>query len=706
MANTLVMGSSGAVSTPPRNPKPKAVVNSAQGLQTGTPKKKIDTSDFVFKSSPLTRSPQSASKFTSHPTLTHLPQAFTSPPIRDGLLSSLRQYLTTDGNQDDSQPAQNRLFRPTPIQRLTLGHFFDAPMRVEPARGGTKGRMTQQHRKFVENPSETPRGMKLGSKTLLAAETGSGKTVAYALPIIEALKASEPAGQHIPSPWIKKRDVEPDFLEAMPFGARPSSDPDLGPRKLRSPPPPPRDGPILQPRALILAPTHELARQIAQAIKVLSHNVKLRITCLSAGSGTGQDRGSYAFHPGTDVVVGTIGRVREMMGLSGFRDENMEERREKLASEHQIEVIKKEARAAKLMTDRSFGVEGKKDPWVPDRRLTWAENLDERKRLEDEGLVERGMDPTKRPSWDKPVLKGRRSVPPAEAKKVFMGLDKVEWIAIDEADIVLNPDFIDHTEPVLNPLFKRVKPPHLILATATIPETLANYIQKHHPETTRLITPNLHRLPHNLAVSKVTWSGGNWKADVLLELRRSFVEDARNGKLDSQVIVFINKNIKAEFLGEYLEEHGITNVVMTGDSQLRGRGSNRHISDFIISPTQFLKEKLNPPPATPPVKFVEEGPKPRVLVTTGMLSRGMDFSPKISTAMLCDEPRNAVDFIHRAGRVGRAGNSGRVIIFTKEKQKTVIRHGGGAGRGGAMYKTIMAAKARYKESHGGRQKRK
>lgn len=131
-----------------------------------------------------------------------------------------------------------------------------------------------------------------------------------------------------------------------------------------------------------------------------------------------------------------------MMGLSGFRDENMEERREKLASEHQIEVIKKEARAAKLMTDRSFGVEGKKDPWVPDRRLTWAENLDERKRLEDEGLVERGMDPTKRPSWDKPVLKGRRSVPPAEAKKVFMGLDKVEWIAIDEADIVLSESLL------------------------------------------------------------------------------------------------------------------------------------------------------------------------------------------------------------------------------------------------------------------------
>ena len=252
-----------------------------------------------------------------------------------------------------------------------------------------------------------------------------------------------------------------------------------------------------------------------------------------------------------------------------------------------------------------------------------------------------------------------------------------------------DPDFIEHTQPVLDPLFKSVTPPHLILSTATIPETLATYVQQHHPQTTRLITPNLHRLPHNLAVSKVTWSGGNWKADVLLELRRSFVEDARDGRVDTQAIIFINKNIKADYMGEYLTEHGIKNLVMTADSPMRGRGSNRHLAGFLASPTATQKAKIKPvDQASAPVPWNKPEAPPRVLVTTGMLSRGLDFAPTISTVVMCDEPRNAVDFIHRAGRGGRAGHKGRVVIFTKENLKPVIRHGGGAGRGGAIYKTV------------------
>lgn len=430
-ANNLIMGVSGSQATPPRNPKPKRALNKAEGLQLPTKK---DPSDFVFRPSPLTRSPPSASKFVAHPTLTHLPQAFTSPPVRDGLLESLREYLSVD----NPNGAEQKLFRPTPIQRLVLGHFFDDPTQAAQVRPPAKGRLSPQQRKAITTPpAVTPRGMRRGSKTLLAAETGSGKTVAFALPIIDALKATEQDGQHVPN-VPAENDAEPDFLndESIPFGER-APGYALKPKRDKTVPPPKKTEPILQPRALILAPTHELARQIAQTVKVLSHNVKLRVACLSAGSGSGKDHGASKFHPQTDIVVGTIGRVRDLMGMSGLRDEDMEERRKEMDNLAQIAHIKATTEALKSVSESSFNTTGKV-PWVPDRRLTWAENLAEKARLEADGVVQKGLDPTKRPSWNPTVVAGRRRPPPAEVKEVHLGLSKLEWLAIDEADIVLS----------------------------------------------------------------------------------------------------------------------------------------------------------------------------------------------------------------------------------------------------------------------------
>jgi ATP-dependent RNA helicase MRH4 len=80
---------------------------------------------------------------------------------------------------------------------------------------------------------------------LLASETGSGKSIAYLLPVLQALKLSE-----------VRRATE---------GGAPVIASKRG----------------LNPRALILAPTHELARQLSGFAKALLHDVKLRVLCAS-----------------------------------------------------------------------------------------------------------------------------------------------------------------------------------------------------------------------------------------------------------------------------------------------------------------------------------------------------------------------------------------------------------------------------------------
>jgi superfamily II DNA/RNA helicase len=94
--------------------------------------------------------------------------------------------------------------------------------------------------------------------------TGSGKTLAYLLPLIQQLKQQELF----------------DNYERRPR----------------------------RPRLLIMTPTRELALQITQVLKSLSHSVKLSSQCLVGGQDKGSQRKALASRP-VDVVVATPGRL-------------------------------------------------------------------------------------------------------------------------------------------------------------------------------------------------------------------------------------------------------------------------------------------------------------------------------------------------------------------------------------------------------------
>ncbi|MEI6984845.1 MAG: DEAD/DEAH box helicase [Rhodospirillaceae bacterium] len=101
------------------------------------------------------------------------------------------------------------------------------------------------------------------------AQTGTGKTAAFALPILQRL--SEQAGS-------------------------------AGPRGTR---------------ALILAPTRELAIQIAEAIKVYGKYLNLRTTVIFGG--VGQDPQVKAMANGVDILVATPGRLLDLINQRHVR---------------------------------------------------------------------------------------------------------------------------------------------------------------------------------------------------------------------------------------------------------------------------------------------------------------------------------------------------------------------------------------------------
>ena len=93
------------------------------------------------------------------------------------------------------------------------------------------------------------------------AQTGTGKTAAFVLPILEKL-AKQPQGRG--------------------------------------------------PRALIVAPTRELAAQIDENVRLLGRHLRLR--CVTIFGGVGETPQIRALRSGVDIVVATPGRLLDLMG--------------------------------------------------------------------------------------------------------------------------------------------------------------------------------------------------------------------------------------------------------------------------------------------------------------------------------------------------------------------------------------------------------
>ena len=236
------------------------------------------------------------------------------------------------------------------------------------------------------------------------------------------------------------------------------------------------------------------------------------------------------------------------------------------------------------------------------------------------------------------------------------------------------------TEPINYPF-------NFILTSATIPRDLATYLDQYHPLLVRLTSPRVHSLPKSLKTELVSWTGSNKLADIERRIREIWASDAaaynlleRGARVYlSKILIFCNMSSKVDELAGYLEEKGIKCVALTSKSEQRQRGSNKHLEGF-MRPVQINPDSTQSSSHLPAKqKAVAMDPKatPHVMVTTSLLSRGLDFSPDLKHVFIVDQPRNTIDFLHRAGRSGRAGQKGKVVVFMKT-----------AGRGSARSQQI------------------
>lgn len=172
----------------------------------------------------------------------------------------------------------------------------------------------------------------------------------------------------------------------------------------------------------------------------------------------------------------------------------------------------------------------------------------------------------------------------------------------------------------------------------------------------RLASPGLHRLPDTLKPKYYEYTGNKF-ADIEKCIRDIWVDEvSQRRKKRSKILIFCNKSNVVEDLHFYLKERSIASIPLTSTSEARQFGSNRHLEGF-------LKPSSLRPSKSP--RTVLDRDDPQVLITTSLLSRGLDFSSDIKNVLIIDQPIDMIDFLHRAGRAARAGLPGNVIIFGK-----------------------------------------
>jgi ATP-dependent RNA helicase RhlE len=113
-----------------------------------------------------------------------------------------------------------------------------------------------------------------GRDVLAAAQTGTGKTAAFVLPILQMLAASRPAA--------------PQHGQRPGRGARPAV------------------------RALVLTPTRELALQVEESVRTYGAQRPIRSTTIYGG--VGFDNQVRALRAGAEIVVATPGRLLDHVG--------------------------------------------------------------------------------------------------------------------------------------------------------------------------------------------------------------------------------------------------------------------------------------------------------------------------------------------------------------------------------------------------------
>ena len=214
-------------------------------------------------------------------------------------------------------------------------------------------------------------------------------------------------------------------------------------------------------------------------------------------------------------------------------------------------------------------------------------------------------------------------------------LRRVTYTVLDEADRMFDMGF----EPQVMKILGNIRPDRqTVLFSATFPRQMEALARKTLSKPVEIVVGGRSVVAPEIT-QIVEVRNENQKFRRLLELLGNLYADEKNE--DDRTLIFVDRQESADSLLKELMQKGYPCMSIHGGKDQIDRDST--ISDF--------KAGIFP-----------------VLIATSVAARGLDVK-QLTLVVNYDAPNHLEDYVHRAGRTGRAGNKGTAVTFLTEDQE-------------------------------------
>lgn len=212
-------------------------------------------------------------------------------------------------------------------------------------------------------------------------------------------------------------------------------------------------------------------------------------------------------------------------------------------------------------------------------------------------------------------------------KRGKLSLEAIEVFVLDEADRMLDMGFVNDIRMIAS---KMPEKRQTLFFSATI-------------------TPEIQRLTEDFLHDPVTVS-----------VRTAVTSD----NVDQDIVEASSKEDKLEKLLQMLSEEEFDKVLLFGETKFGVQRLSDYLERSGIASVAIHGNKSQSQRQRALKAFKEN--KARVMVATDVAARGLDI-PNVSHVINFDQPATYEDYIHRIGRTGRGGATGKALTFVERR---------------------------------------
>ena len=213
----------------------------------------------------------------------------------------------------------------------------------------------------------------------------------------------------------------------------------------------------------------------------------------------------------------------------------------------------------------------------------------------------------------------------------------MQTLVVDEADTLCDPIYEKQVAVIVDKL--ATKKCQCIVVGATRTAAVNSFMQKHLPTVAVAVTSDAHLLSASLVQEFIS---------IGRRLRTSALTEILQNSSSLKILIFVNSVRSCNFLVRFLAEH---HLVENGATAIHGS-----------MPYKIRRANYE--------KFTRG--TARVLVCTNLASRGIDLGD-VGHVIQYEFPDTLADYLHRAGRTARAGQTGKVTSLVTAKDSELMR---------------------------------